>query len=208
MSKIVFIVDDNQDILTILTKLLESVGMEVTSFDDGQAFLDAYTGQRGCVLLDLRLPSISGIKVQETLKQRGYSIPVVFISGHGDIPFAVKAIQNGAVDFITKPFVNQDLIEVVQLALRNDKAIDVKEQDQQAICARINTLTDREKELLLGIIKGKLTKQIAHEMAISTNTAEVHRAHVMQKMQAKTLGHLLGMVFRYDLEHMLEKEKI
>lgn len=200
----VFIVDDNQAILSVLEKLLVSIGLAVTTFDDGHDFLDHYHGEPGCVILDLRLPTLSGIKIQETLQKKGHSIPIIFISGHGDIAFAVKAIKNGAVDFITKPFVNQELIDTVQMALHMDQNTKQKEHDTADIVTRLNSLTSREKEMLAGIVAGKLTKQIAHDINISVNTAEVHRAHVMQKMKAKTLGHLLGMVFKHDLMEMLD----
>lgn len=199
MPNEIYIVDDNLEITQVLTQLLDSVGLQSICYHDGQSFLDAYQGQRSVLLLDLRLPTMSGLKVQETLQQQRHNIPIIFISGHGDISMAVKAIQRGALDFITKPFNNQYVIEAVQTALHHEHSASNRQQEKSIVSTRLAALTPRERQLLEGIVNSKRTKQIASELHISPNTAEVHRSQIMKKMEAKSLAHLITMVVKHNL---------
>ncbi len=191
----VFIVDDDAAVRDALEMLVKSVGLSVKTFEHGQAFLDQYEpADAGCLVLDIRMPMMGGLELQQELRNRNSSLPIIFITGHGDIPMAVKAVKDGAVDFISKPFRDQELLDCIQRAIRD---LDEK-QDRNLFRSTITTnlakLSPREKEVMDMVIEGKANKVIAMDLNLSERTVEVHRSHVMEKMQTRSLAQLVQMV--------------
>ena len=179
----VFIVDDDEALREALTQLLENVGMAFEAYADGPAFLDAYKETRpGCLLLDVAMPGMNGLEVQAELNRRGQKIPIVFLTGNGDIPMAVKAIQAGATDFLEKPFRANMLVERLQKALVFDTMWQQIEAKAKSIQQSYDQLTSREREVMKLVVNGLSSKEIAIELGISFRTVEVHRVHVMRKM--------------------------
>jgi two-component system response regulator FixJ len=191
MNQIVFVVDDDPEIGKMLSWLIESIGADIEIYTSGEEFLEAYQGRLGCLILDVRMKGMSGLRLQELLQERGDKIPIIFISGHGDIPMTVRVMKNGAKDFFTKPFNNQLLLDAVQQALEQNSKQYKEQLTKDKIKTQIDSLTSREQEVLNRIIKGKLNKVIAHDLGISISTVEAHRAKVMEKMQAKSLAELI-----------------
>ena len=193
-EQIVFVIDDDASVRDSLKNLLESVGLHAELFDSAQAFMKFHPSEvPGCLILDVRLPGLSGLEFQNELLRRGVSLPIIFITGHGDIPMSVRAMKLGAVEFLTKPFRDQDLLEAVRVGLDGDRA---RRKDLKAVAAlreRYETLTAREKEVIDFVVAGLANKQIAAKMGISNATAKVHRANIMRKMQAHSLAELLRM---------------
>jgi len=196
----VFIVDDDNGVRSSIRVLMKSVGLPATTFASAKEFLAAYdTNQPGCIVLDIRMPGMSGLELQEDLNERGAVIPVIFITGHGDIPMAVEAMRHGAFDFLQKPFRDQDLIDRIQQALARDAETRESLREHGRIRARIASLTPREKEVLELLTSGKANKMMAQDMGLSQRTVEIHRAHVMEKMEARSVAQLVRMVI--DLEY-------
>jgi two-component system response regulator FixJ len=190
----VFVVDDDEGVRDSLRFLLKSVGLATKTLGSATEFLDSYDiDQPGCLVLDVRMPAMSGLELQQQLNLRGATIPVIFITGHGDIPMAVEAMQHGAFDFLQKPFRDQDLIERLQKALAKDEhnRSELKQRDQ--IRARFATLTPREHEVLVLMVRGLPNKIMAAELGVSQRTVEIHRARVMEKTEAGSLAHLVRM---------------
>lgn len=193
-SPIVFIIDDDPALRHSLKWLVESVGLRAQSFASGQAFLDAYElGQSGCLLLDVRMPRMSGLHLLQKLRQAGVDLPVIVITGHGDVPVAVAAMKGGAVDFIEKPFNEQLLLDSVQNALAQDHAQRQSRIRRQEVIKRFASLTSREQEVMKWVVEGLANKDIAENLAVSRKTVEVHRAKVMSKMGAESLADLIQM---------------
>ena len=198
----VFVVDDDEAVRTSLRLLLKSVGLPVETFASGQEFLDQFDPDRaGCLVLDIRMPGISGLELQQHLNERHSIMPVVFITGHGDVPMAVEAMQAGAVDFIQKPFRDQDLIDRINRALEKDKAMRGELRERDEIRRRMSQLTPREHEVLELVTQGKAKKVIAGDLNVSQRTVEIHRARVMEKMGAGSLAHLVRMVIEAHREN-------
>lgn len=196
----VFIVDDDQQVRDALELLMESVGLNVATFESAQVFLDAFDPDiPGCVITDIRMPGISGLELQRKLKEQKLHPPVIIITGHGDIPMAVDAMQEGALDFIEKPFNDQRLLDSVHRAIEQDAGQRGQATQIAEIRERMNTLTKRETEVLNLITQGKRNKTIADELHVSQSTVEAHRAKVMEKMQANTLSDLMRMVLSLEL---------
>jgi len=184
----VFIIDDEPEVCHALQWLFESVNLQVETYHCAKNFLEKYTSNRaGCLIVDVRLPMMSGLELLEHLKGKNYNLPVIVITGYGDIPMAVRAMKAGAVDFILKPLNDQYLLEIIQKYLyQPSHSIQFNEVQE-----RINTLTPREREILSLIVEGKLNKEISYELSIAKSTVEAHRAHIMQKMKVKTLAELI-----------------
>lgn len=199
-SASVFVVDDDDAVRNSLRLLLKSVGLPTTALASAREFLDTWhPDQPGCLVLDVRMPGMSGLELQEELNRRGAIIPVIFISGHGDIPMAVEAIQHGAFDFLQKPFRDQDLIDRVQRALATDHANRQSLTQRDVLKQRYESLTPREQEVLALVTKGKANKVMAGDLGVSQRTVEIHRARVMEKMGAQSLAQLVRMVIDLDL---------
>ena len=190
----VFVVDDDDAVRDSLRELLDSVGLEAETFASARDFLDAYDPPRpGCLVLDIRMPGMSGLELQERLNERDVNLPIVFITGHGDVPMAVEAMKRGAVDFIQKPFRDQELLDRINLALEHNRERRDTEAARHIIADRIETLTPREREIMEMVVEGKANKVIAIDLGLSQRTVEVHRARVMDKMKARTLADLVRM---------------
>jgi two-component system response regulator FixJ len=191
----IFIVDDDMAVRDALKLLLRSVGQAVETYASAQEFLEAYSEDRpGCLVLDIRMPGMSGLELQQKLNERHSILPIIFITGHGDVPMAVEAMQAGAVDFIQKPFRDQDLIDRINQALEKDANNRAALGERNDIRKRLETLTPREREVLDLVVHGKANKVIAGDLKLSQRTVEIHRARVMEKMQASSLAHLVRMV--------------
>lgn len=190
----VFIVDDDQAIRHAMELLMRSVGLDHEIFHSADDFLAGFSDERpGCLVLDIRMPGLGGLELQEKLIQMGSSLPIIFISGHGDVPMAVEAMQKGAVDFIQKPFRDQELLDRIHEALEKDLESRVERDEQSQVQDRMGTLTKREREVLELVVTGKPNKVIAYELGVSQRTVEIHRARVMEKMQAQSLADLVRM---------------
>ncbi len=191
----VFIIDDDEGIRDGLEMLLESSGLESRSFASGSAFLDVYDAKMtGCLILDIRMPKMSGLEVQRKLKQLNCLIPIIFITGHGDIPMAVEAMRLGAIDFIRKPFKEQDLIDRINEALKIDEKI-INEHNSKS---KVDSLSAREYEVFERVADGSMNKVIAADLGISERTVEVHRSHVMEKLKVRTLAELVRIKIIYE----------
>jgi len=206
LSPMVFIVDDDDAVRASLGFLLKSVGIAATPLASAQAFLGAYDpSQPGCLLLDIRMPGMSGLELQQQLNLRGAINPVIFITGHGDVPMAVAAMKDGAFDFVQKPFRDQDLIDRVQRALARDQENRVALSQHSKIRTRLESLTPREREVLELMTRGKSNKVMAADLGISQRTVEIHRARVMEKMEARSLAQAVRMMI--DLNNSLVAER-
>lgn len=190
----VYIVDDDQSIRHAMELLMRSVGLEYEIFHSADDFLQDHTNDRaGCLVLDIRMPGMGGLELQEQLNGLGSTLPIIFITGHGDVPMAVEAMQKGAVDFIQKPFRDQELLDRVREALQTDRERRNEREEKSEIHSRMQKLTNREREVLELVVTGKPNKVIAYELGVSQRTVEIHRARVMEKMQAKSLADLVRM---------------
>jgi two-component system, LuxR family, response regulator FixJ len=195
----VFVVEDDEAVRKLMRTLLTSVGLPTATFGSAQEFLASYGPQQGgCLVLDVRMPGMSGLELQQLLNMRGAILPVIFVSGHGDIPMAVEAMQHGAFDFLPKPFRDQDLIDRVQRALEKDKSNRAQLKEKDRIRERFESLTPREREVLTLVTSGKANKVMAADLGVSQRTVEIHRARVMEKMGAGSLAQLVRMVM--DIE--------
>lgn len=191
---IVFVVDDDASIRNALKSLIRSVGLQVELFGSVQEFLQKERPDMpGCMVLDIRLPGISGLDFQRKLAEANILIPIIFITGHGDIPMSVRAMKAGAVEFLTKPFRDQDLLDAIQLALEGDRARRQREAEIATLRERFEWLTPREREVLPLVVSGLLNKQIAAEIGTSETTVKVHRGQLMRKMSAESLPELVRM---------------
>ena len=194
-QQIIYVVDDDEAMRDSMTWLLEGEGYKVACFDSAAAFLGAWRSSlRGCIVLDVRMPEMSGLELQEKLDSIGSHLPIIFVTGHGDVPMAVGALQRGACDFIEKPFHNEDLLARIERALELDSQIAARQQRDNAIASRLDRLTQREREVMQLVVAGKLNKQIADELDISMKTVEAHRARVMEKVGVRTLAELVKIV--------------
>ena len=195
----VFVVDDDSAVRDSLRLLLRSVGHAVETYGTGAEFLNAYRDEKpGCLLLDIRMPAMSGLELQDQLNERHSILPIIFITGHGDVPMAVEAMQAGAVDFIQKPFRDQDLIDRIKQALERDATNRAVLSERNAIRSRRDALTGREREVMELVVRGCANKVIAGDLKLSQRTVEIHRARVMEKMEASSLAHLVRMVLELE----------
>jgi len=191
-ENIVYIVDDDEAVRDSLCFLLKSVGIAGNAFSSGNEFLEAYDlGWQGCILLDIRMPGVSGMEVQRQLSERNCALPIIFITGHGDIPMAVEAMHLGAFDFIQKPFHDQELLDRIQQALATYRETQDELALKKEVQERYEKLTPREKEVMEAVVRGHANKVIAMDLELSQRTVEIHRARVMEKMQARSLASLV-----------------
>ena len=190
----VFIIDDDRGMRQAIQDLVESVGLRADSFATGQDFLNkGRTTDPSCLVLDVRLPQMSGLDFQHRLNEIGVQIPIIFITAHGDIPMSVRALKSGAVDFLTKPFRDQDLLDAIQQALQRDRVAQEHEAEVRELHERYQKLTAREREVMGFVVSGLLNKQIASEIGASEATVKIHRGNLMEKMQAASFVELVRM---------------
>ena len=197
---VVFVVDDDASVRSSLKFLLSTVGLQAETYDSAASFLDKQRADvPGCLVLDVRLPGLSGLDFQRELARRNISIPIVFLTGHGDIPMSVRAMKAGAVEFLTKPFRDQDLLDAVRVALDRDRARREQEKEITDIRGRFESLTSREQEVASMVVAGMLNKQIAAELGTAESTVKVQRSRAMEKMQAESLADLIKMIQKVQL---------
>ncbi|MGR7949419.1 response regulator transcription factor [Alcaligenes sp. RM2] len=194
-APLVHIVDDDPAIRDALSWLFSTRQVNTELWDSGEAFLNALSPEtQGCILLDIRMDGLSGLEVFEQLRERQSRLPVIFLTGHGDLPLAVTALKQGAADFIEKPFNDNDLVDRVLDVLRSYEASQEERDNEQALEERLDTLSQREREVLALALEGRLNKQIAQDLSITMRTVEVHRARALEKMQARTLIELARLL--------------
>jgi FixJ family two-component response regulator len=190
----VFIIDDDGGVRRAIHDLAESVGLRAESFATGEEFLSTKQIARpSCLVLDVRLPQMSGLDFQRRLGEKGVEIPIIFVTAHGDIPMSVRALKSGAVEFLTKPFRDQDLLDAIQQALERDRIAQEQHADIHGLQERYRALTAREQEVMTLVVSGMLNKQIASEIGASEATVKIHRGNVMHKMQAASVVDLVRM---------------
>ncbi|BAN47282.1 response regulator transcription factor [Metapseudomonas resinovorans] len=199
-EQVVYVVDDDQGMLDSTVWLLESVGLKALPFTSGRAFLDACDASlAACVLLDVRMPGMGGLNVQEEMRSRGLDLPIIFVSGHADVPIVVRAFKAGARDFIEKPYNEQLLLDSVQQALSSFDERRSTAGGQGQLQERLDSLTPRERDVLLPLVQGYTNREIAEQLDISVKTIDLYRARVMKRMQAESLPDLVGMAIAAGL---------
>jgi two-component system response regulator FixJ len=198
-NEIVFIVDDDDAVRDSLCLLLKSTDIESQAYDSGDAFLDAFDENwKGCILLDIRMPGTSGMEVHKRLVEQRCCLPIIFITGHGDIPMAVEALHLGAYDFIEKPFQDQELLDRIQEALIQQREQQDEMELRRSVRERYEHLTPREQEVMSAVVQGHANKVIAMDLELSQRTVEIHRARVMEKMRARSLAELVRLSLHLD----------
>ena len=196
----VFVVDDDEAMRSSMRWLIGAEQLHVEIYESADAFLRAYyPGRAGCILLDVRMPGMSGLELQEYLRAEKIAIPVIIITGHGDVPMAVRAMKAGALDFIEKPFDDEKLMAAIRRALALDEARRAHQAERAELATRLAQLTPREHEVMLMVTDGKSNKEIAQDLGVSAKTVEAHRARVMEKMEAHSLAELVRMVLSLGL---------
>jgi two-component system, LuxR family, response regulator FixJ len=200
-KSMIYIVDDDEGMRRALTVLMTTVGYDAIAFAKPAEFLAKFDPeQHGCLVLDVRMPEMSGLEVQQHLNRAGSILPVILVTGHGDIPMAVQAMKDGAFDFLQKPFRDQDLLDRINAALKQDAENRAIIEQQVDLKRRVESLTPREREVMLLVVDGKANKVIAIDLGLSERTVEIHRANVMEKMGARSVAHLVKMQLKLSGE--------
>ena len=197
---IVFVVDDDKAVRKSLERLIKSVGLTVQAFSSAREFLESDpSAGPSCLVLDVRMPGLSGIDLQKELGKMGYTMPIIFITGYGDIPMSVRTMKRGAIDFLTKPINDQDLLDAIHRAIEKDKQTRREQDEIGTIQQRVDSLTPREREVFSLVVTGMLNKQIAYDLGMSEKTVKVHRSRVMDKMQADSLAELVRLAYKVGI---------
>ncbi|MGZ8238079.1 MAG: response regulator transcription factor [Methylobacter sp.] len=208
LAPTVFVIDDDPSVLKALERLLRSSGLNVAMFTSPQEFLEQYEPDlHGCLVLDVAMPCLNGLELQQILAVRDIELPVIFITGHGDIPMSVQAMKQGAVDFLTKPVHDNDLIEAIHAAIEKDRMIRLTSAELAEIRQRLATLTPREREVLGHVVAGRLNKQIAADLGIVEKTIKVHRAHLMTKLKVRSLADLVRLAEHGGIKSIKPEER-
>src|ERR1700727_42371 len=203
---IVFVVDDESAVGVSIKRLLHSVGLEARCFNSASEFLRAKRPDApGCIVLDVRLPDVSGLDLQQELAKANVDLPVIFVTGHGDIPMTVRAMKGGAVEFLTKPFREQELLDAVRNGIERDRLNRAEAQELAALRARFESLTSREREIMALLAEGQIVKQIAGQIGITAMTVRIHRTQVITKMGARTAADLVRMADKLNLQSSKER---
>lgn len=202
-DRIVHVVDDDEGLLKSTRFLLESVGMKVETYSSARQFLDEFDDDSGCIVLDVRMPGMSGLELMEVMQERGIHLPVIIVTGHGDTPMAVRAMKAGARDFIQKPPNDQELIDTIKDALARDAEVGPVHERGRLFREREATLSDREREVMGFVIEGTLNKNIASELNLSEKTIEVHRSNMMKKMKVQSVAELVRLAVSAELAEEL-----
>jgi RNA polymerase sigma factor (sigma-70 family) len=198
-APVVFVVDDDPSVRSSLKFLMSSVGLQVEGFESADALLKRNPPDApSCLVLDVRLRGLSGLDFQRQLAAKNCHMPIIFITGHGDIPMSVRAMKAGAVEFLTKPFRDQDLLDAVRIALEKDRERRERKREVSDLKERFNSLTPREQEVISMVVSGKLNKQIADQLGTAENTVKVHRSRVMEKMHAQSVAELVKMIGKLE----------
>jgi RNA polymerase sigma factor (sigma-70 family) len=199
-ESIVFVVDDDPSVRSAINRLIGSVGLQVELFESAQEFLASkLPNAPSCLILDIRLPGMSGLNLQRRLAKADIHIPIIFVTAHGDIPMTVRAMKAGAVEFLTKPFRDQDLLDAIDVALERDRTRRQQEAELAVLGERFESLSPREREVVEMVVSGMLNKQIAAQLGTAENTVKVHRSRAMEKMQANSLADLVKMIQRLQV---------
>jgi RNA polymerase sigma factor (sigma-70 family) len=199
-ESIVFVVDDDPSVRSAIERLIGTVGLQVQLFGSAQEFLASkLPNVPSCLVLDIRLPGISGLALQRQLAKANVQTPIIFITSHGDVPMTVRAMKAGAVEFLTKPFHDQDLLDAIHLALERDRGRRQQEAELAVLRERFDSLSPREREVIAMVVSGMLNKQIAAQIGTAENTVKVHRSRAMEKMQANSLADLVKMIERLQV---------
>jgi RNA polymerase sigma factor (sigma-70 family) len=199
-ESLVFVVDDDPSVRSAIKRLIVCVGLQVELFGSPQEFLASkIPNVPSCLVLDVRLPGISGLALQRQLVEANVQIPIIFITAHGDVPMTVRAMKAGAVEFLPKPFHDQDLLDAIQLALEKDRSRRQQEAELTALRERFESLSPREREVVAMVVSGMLNKQIAVQIGTAENTVKIHRSRAMEKMQANSLANLVRMIQRLQV---------
>ncbi len=195
LKQSIFIVDDDENVRDSLTELLASVGLNTSAYSTAKEFLDDFNhNNSGCVLVDVRMPGMSGIQLQHELNEMGATLPVIIMTGHGDIKMAVQAMKDGAFEFLQKPFRDQDLLDSIAKALEKEELIRERHKTKAELEKRINSLTERERQVVDKVLEGKVNKIIARELGVSDRTIEIHRSHAMHKLNATSVAEMVKIM--------------